>query len=150
MADTRLTKIPILRAIKFCLFGTFRPMLLIKAELADEEVRKKFPQPQPPEEPRAFKVARALWVSLIWVIASIALGYALGMAFNAVLQEPRALLAKVLQVIGAMLLLWGTLFVRGWDIQSWSGVTLSEKVNRWLFRFLYCLGTAIIVTSLAL
>jgi hypothetical protein len=42
------------------------------------------------------------------------------------------------------------LFVRGWDIQTLGGVTLTERVNRWIYRLLYCLGTAAIVTSLTL
>lgn len=150
MADTRLTKIPLFQAISLCFIAAFRPKVLAEAELADNEVRKGFPQPPPHEEPRAFKVTRALWGSLIWVIGSIALGYAIGKTLHSILQGPSGTLARVLQVLGAMLLLWGTLFVRGWDIQSWGGVTLSERVNRWIFRFLYCLGTAIIVTSLAI
>ena len=47
-------------------------------------------------------------------------------------------------------MLWGTLFVRGWEIQTYSGVTLVERVNRWLYRALYCSGTALIVASLPL
>ena len=61
-----------------------------------------------------------------------------------------AALAGGLQIFGATVLLGATLFVRGWDIQSWGGVTLTERVNRWIYRFLYCLGTAVIVASLAL
>ena len=54
-----------------------------------------------------------------------------------------------LQVVGASLLLWATLFVRGFEIQTNAGVTLTERVNQWLYRFLYCVGTALIVYSLA-
>jgi hypothetical protein len=54
-----------------------------------------------------------------------------------------------LQIAGTCLLLWGTLFVRGWDIQSFGGVTLSERVNQWLYRSLYCTGTAALVSSLS-
>jgi hypothetical protein len=49
-----------------------------------------------------------------------------------------------------MLLLWGTLFVRGWDIQTIGGVTLVERVNHWIYRTLYCLGTAVFIFSLSL
>jgi hypothetical protein len=54
-----------------------------------------------------------------------------------------------LQIVGAGLLLWGTLFVRGWEIQTYSGVVFTERVNQWLYRFLYCTGTSVIVYSLA-
>ena len=150
MADTRPTKIGFLRAAQLCAFGAFRPQKLAEAERADDEVRKGLPQPRPPEEPRAFKVWRALWASLIWVLCSIAAGYLAGEALGPVVRGAAAALAGWLQIVGAMILLWATLFVRGWDIQSWGGVTLTERVNRWIYRFLYCLGTAVIVASLAL
>ena len=54
-----------------------------------------------------------------------------------------------LQVVGASLLLWATLFVRGFEIQTYAGVTLTERVNQWLYRFMYCVGTLLIVYSLA-
>lgn len=57
---------------------------------------------------------------------------------------------NVLQVMGTSLLLWGTLFVRGWEIQTYSGVSFTERVNQWLYRFLYCIGTAALLCSLAL
>ena len=50
---------------------------------------------------------------------------------------------------GAGLLLWGTLFVRGYDIQTYGGVTLTERVNQWVYRTMYCAGTALLVCSVA-
>jgi len=38
--------------------------------------------------------------------------------------------------------------VRGWDIQTISGVSLTERVNRWIYLLLYCLGTVVVVASL--
>jgi len=63
--------------------------------------------------------------------------------------RPSGALITASQVFGAGLLLSGTLFVRGWEIQSWSGVTLTERVNQWIYRFLYCTGTAVLIWSLA-
>lgn len=45
---------------------------------------------------------------------------------------------------GGAILLWATLAVQGWSIQSFKGITLSERVNQWVFRSLYVLGTALI------
>lgn len=149
MADTRLTKVGPFRALLLCAFAAFCPTRLDGAELADEEARKRLPQPRPPEPPRAFKVRRGLWASLAWVLGSIAVGYLGGKALGTVI-SPAPRLLTALQIFGATVLLWATLFVRGWDIQSWGGVTLTERVNRWIFRLLYCLGTAAIVASLAL
>lgn len=150
MADTRLTKIGPLRALQLCAFGAFCPQKLVEAERTDEVIRKGFPQPPPPEETRAFKVGRALWASLVWVVCSIVAGYLGGKLLGTVSGEATAAIGRVLQIGGATVLLWATLFVRGWDIQSYGGVTLSERVNRWIYRLLYCLGTAAIVASLAL
>lgn len=149
MADRQLTKVGPFRALLLCAFAAFCPSKLVDAERADEEARQRLPQPPPPEPPRAFKVTRGLWASLGWVLGSIAVGYLSGKTLGMVIgQAPRLLVA--LQVFGAMLLLWATLFVRGWEIQSWGGVTLTERVNKWIYRLLYCLGTAAIVASLAL
>ncbi|MFX1740049.1 hypothetical protein PXJ20_32585 [Paraburkholderia sp. A1RI_3L] len=48
----------------------------------------------------------------------------------------------------AALLLWGTLFVRGWDIQTFGGKTLLERANRTIYVCLYFVGTAAGVFSL--
>jgi hypothetical protein len=149
MADTRRTKIGLLRALRLCGFGVIAPQKLVDAERADEEIRKQFSQP-PPREATAFKLKRAFWTSLFFVLCSIAIGYFSGKMLGAVIGPGAARLVASLQIVGGMLLLWATLFVRGWDIQSFGGVTLTERVNQWIYRSLYCLGTAIVVASLAL
>jgi hypothetical protein len=150
MADTRLTHVSFLRALKLCAFGIFFPQKLVEAERTDEEVRKSFSQPPPNPAPRAKKLRGAFWVSLILVLCSALAGYAAGkIAVTATTISPSRVVGS-LQIIGATLLLWATLFVRGWDIQTIGGVTLTERVNQWIYRFLYCLGTAVVVASLAL
>ena len=150
MADTRLTKIGPFRALLLCAFAGFCPKRLVKAERLNEEARKRLPHPPPLDQHRAFKVTRGLWASLAWVICSIAFGYVSGKVLGTVTGPQPTRLVVALQVFGATVLLWATLFVRGWDIQSWGGVTLTERVNRWMYRLLYWLGTAAIVASLAL
>jgi hypothetical protein len=54
-----------------------------------------------------------------------------------------------LQIAGALILLCGTLAVRGWDIQTHGGVTLTERVNQWLYRGAYCVGSALVIVALA-
>ena len=150
MADTRLTKIGPLRALVLCAFAGFAPTKLVEAQLADEEAQKRLPQPPPSESPTAFKLTRGLWVSLAWVLGSMTVGYLSGKALGWVSSPAPTRLVSALQIFGATVLLWATLFVRGWDIQTLGGVTLTERVNRWIYRLLYCLGTAAIVTSLTL
>lgn len=150
MADTRLTKVSVLRALQLCAFAMFCPRKLAESERGDEETRKGLPQPPPPQEPRAFKVRRALWTSLILVLCSILVGYGAGATLRSLGSPATSKLVGGLQVAGATLVLWATLFVRGWDIQTIGGVTLTERVNQWLYRSLYCLGTGAVVASLAL
>ena len=150
MADTRLTKVSVLRALQLCAFGVLCPRKVTEAERGDEEIRKGFPQPPPPQEPRAFRVRRAFWASLILVVCSIAVGYGAGATLRGLGGPGTSKLVGGLQIVGATLVLWATLFVRGWDIQSIGGVTLTERVNQWLYRALYCLGTGAVVASLAL
>ena len=150
MANTPLTKIGPLRALQLCLFGVFFPQKLVEAELGDKKIRDRFPKPSSAPDDRDFKLRRGLFESLVWVLSSIAAGFVAGRLLRAVSGETSATLVSVLQIIGATILLWATLFVRGWDIQSYGGVTLTERVNRWIYRLLYCLGTAAIVASLGL
>ena len=150
MADTRLTKIGPFRAVVLCVFAGFCPRRLVEAEHDDEMSRNRLPQPPPPEEHRAIRVKRALWASLAWVLGSIALGYFCGKVLGRISGPGPAWMLAALQIFGATVLLWATLFVRGWDIQSWGGVTLTERVNRFIYRLLYCFGTAAIVASLVL
>ena len=53
-----------------------------------------------------------------------------------------------MQLVAAGILLWATLFLRGWDIQSIGGVTLTERVNQWWFRTAYWTGTAMLAASM--
>jgi len=150
MADTRLTKVSFVRATYLCLLVIFRPEKLVKEEEKDSEERKKFSQPLPPPQQRALVIRRAFWTSLLLMIASASIGYIIGQVINGFVGSVPKILITSFQVTGALLLLWGTLFVRGWEIQSYGGVTLSERANRWIYRALYCIGTTIIICSLTL
>jgi hypothetical protein len=149
MADTRLTRVSFPQAMSLMAYAIYAPRRLVEAEVADEERRKALPQPRP-LQPRAFKVMRAFWSSLGIVVCSLGAGYVGAKGVDATVGPVSATVVGGLQILGATLLLWGTLFVRGWDIQTIGGVTLTERVNQWIFRSLYCLGTALIVGSLVL
>lgn len=150
MADTRLTKINFWRAIYLILIAIVAPNRFIKEQKEDDEKRKNFSQPPPPEEHNIMLVRRAFWTSLLLVITSALSGYSLGCIIDYFFGCVEKIIVNILQVIGVLLLLWATLFIRGWDIQTYGGVTLTERVNRWIFRALYCIGTAIIISSFAL
>jgi len=94
-------------------------------------------------------VCRAFWWSLALVVISSVVGYVTGRFVASFCGHLGSRCVSCLQVGGAMLLCWGTLFVRGWEIQSWTGKTPLERVNRCIYRALYCVGTAVMVFSLA-
>jgi nitric oxide reductase large subunit len=150
MADTRLTKISFWRAIFLVLIAAVAPNRFIREQEKDDEERKKFPESPPHKEHNIMIVRRAFWSSLLLVIASSLLGYGIGFIIDSFSGCVGKRLINPFQIIGVLLLLWATLFVRGWDIQTYGGVTLTERVNRWIFRTLYCIGTGLIISSFAL
>lgn len=150
MADTRRTKVGFWRACYLCFLCIFNPKGLTVQQERDNADRNQFKgSGQNPTS--ASIVCRAFWLSLLLVLISVGVGCLVGRIVGAI-SPPwvSAHLVIPLQVIGAFLLLWGTLFVRGWEIQTYCSVTLTERVNQWIYRTLYCLGTALIVLSLAL
>lgn len=147
MADTRPTKVSFLRACYLCVLLLFAPKTFLAKEDEDDEIRQRRTD-KPKTERSAFVVRRAFWKSFLLVIAAGVFGGAIGFIINSVAGCATPALIMGLQVGGALTLLWGTLFVRGWDIQTYSGVRLTERVNQWLYRFLYFTGTAILVLSL--
>ncbi|WP_447969666.1 hypothetical protein [Nitrospira sp. M1] len=147
MADTRPTPVKMHRAVYLCLLGVFVPSKLVDEEEKDSAARKNFSSP-PVSIHHAYIVRRAFWNSFGLVLASLASGYLLGLLSFWIAGTPRQSVIFAMQIVGASILLWGTLFVRGWEVQTYCGVTLTERVNQWLYRFLYFGGTAVIVWSL--
>ena len=139
------TKIPFIKVVQICFFAVFRPSRLI--ELEKENVAEIENSPVD-NEPRVKKVHNAFWASFILIILFSVIGSAIGLLLKCFYGAPSSLAVNTLQIIGAGLLLWGTLFVRGFEIESYCCVTLGERVNQWLYRTLYCIGTAVIISSL--
>lgn len=147
MANTNATSIGFFKAVKLCLLLLFKTEQFLTAELADNEALEAAGRRS--ERPaRAYVVRHAFVYGFLLVAASAIFGLLLGLLLQLWLQCFTSTAVAWLQLVGACILLWGTLFVRGWDIQSHGGVTFTERVNQWLYRFLYCLGTALIVCSL--
>jgi hypothetical protein len=95
-------------------------------------------------------VCRAFWFSFLLVVVSAGIGCGLGISIRRLYTPGNRQLAEALQIIGTFSLIWATLFVRGWEIQTIGGVTLAERVNQWIYRTLYCFGTALLACSMAL
>lgn len=147
MADTRPTKVTFCRAVHLCALLLFAPKRFLAEEDADNKLRSERTDQQQRER-SALIVRRAFGTSLGLVVASALLGGVVGLSVGTVVGCANSTAILGLQISGAMTLLWGTLFIRGWEIETWASVTFTERVNQWLYRFLYCTGTAIFVLSL--
>ncbi len=147
MANTTPTKVGFFKAAYLCILLLVSPKQFIKLE--EEDDRKRESQPREKNQvPRALIVRGAFFKSLLLVLLSVAVGALVALGLREILESPSSDMITILQVVAALFLLWGTLFIRGWEIQSYSGVTFTERVNQWTYRSLYCLGTAMIVLSL--
>jgi hypothetical protein len=149
MADTRPSPVSFAKKVRLCLYGMFSRGKLAKAirlylcvifspgKLAAEDAANNFKL-----------VSQAFWRSLRVVFVAGACGF--GAAWLAAMEGLTASrdLVSVIQAVGALLLLWGTLSVCGWEIQLWNVGGLAQGVNRRLCRALYFVGTLILVFSM--
>ena len=147
MANTTPTKVGFFKAVYLCILLLVCPKKFVRLEEEDNRKRENQPKEKNPV-PRALIVRGAFFKSLFLVLFSVAVGALVALGLQKILESPSSDMITILQIVAALLLLWGTLFIRGWEILSWGGVTFTERVNQWIYRSLYCLGTAIIVLSL--
>jgi hypothetical protein len=148
MADMRPTPVGFFGAIRLCWLLLAHPKQFLEIQDQHNQARNNYTD-RVECEPSVYIVRRAFFYSLLLVIASGAVGYGTGLALGSGVGCAQSYLIVWLQVSGASLLLWGTLFIRGWEIETYAGVTFTERVNQWIYRFLYCAGTAVLVFSLA-
>lgn len=149
MADTRITPSNFFRAVRLCFKVLLMPELMKREEEMDAQIRLSM-APAPNTQPnRAVLIQRAFFSSLGLVLVSGLIGYAAGKMMFLIGRCADSSTTTWLQVASAAVLLWATLFIRGWEIQSFGGVTLAERVNQWLYRTMCCVGTVIGVYSLA-
>lgn len=148
MADTRPTRLSLFAAARLCALLLFAPDKFKKAEIEDQNRRNSYTDPAKQPD-RADIVRAAFFNSLGLVIGFSTLGYGAGKLMQNLGRCATPDTVSWLQVGGSALLLWGTLFIRGWEIQSFSGIQFAERVNQWLYRALYCVGTSVVVYSLS-
>ena len=97
---------------------------------------------------RTKKIRSAIFGSVWSTGVAVILGLLTGYLIDRVAGKPSVAVLSSLQIVAAGIILVATLAFLGWEIQSFKGQTLPEKVNRWLFRTLYWLGTFLFVVSL--
>jgi hypothetical protein len=85
-------------------------------------------------------VFHSLLLSFIWVAFTIVLAVIVGYLwreYGGISQR----IAALMQYLGLAIVLWATLGKVGWTIQTLEGDTLPEKVNDFIYRSLYVIGT---------
>ena len=139
MVNSGKTKISFLRGVWLCALLLLSPDQFQKAQKEDND--KLNAMDADAEEEVRHKVVRRAFVSSFFLVLVFAVvGYFAALLAIQLEICASAKLVAWLQVAGACTLLWGTLFVRDWEIQTTGGETLTERVNHWLYRALYCLG----------
>jgi len=131
-------------ALRLCYLAIFRPDRFIAEEEADNLLLNA--RPPISDAPSIYEVRRGYKESLMLCLGSLAAGAIGGVGLSAAVGS-HLYSAIAVVVIGAVILLWATLAVRGWEIQTYVGVTLSERVNQWLFRTLCVVGTFLTVVG---
>jgi hypothetical protein len=125
----------------------------------NKELLRAYPDRNlPPERRKEFErhakertdvIRRALFVAWVSTVLAIILGLLTGGLARILFGKPSAVVSAALQIGAGGIILAATLALLGWEIQSYKGTSLPEKVNRWLFRAQYCLGTTLFVFSFA-
>ncbi len=146
MALKQPSPIGFFQAVYLCVLALMAPKHFDKIEKQDSLTLETGPNATSPT--RIAKVRSALIGSLYLVVASSLVGIVVGYLAHKLFGRSDKAIA-ILQIVGAGTLLWATIAVRGWDIQTFGGATLTERVNQWLYRFLYCFGTSILVLTVA-
>jgi hypothetical protein len=130
-----------------CFDAVFRPQTFTQKEIADNSLLNNVQSSSPP--PPIYGVRRALAGSLLLTLLAMVTGAVFAMTLAAALTD-RRLAIGISGGVGALVLLWATLAIRGWEIQTIGGGTLTERVNQRIFRFLYWIGTALLTVAAVL
>ncbi|MCT7377396.1 hypothetical protein [Chelativorans salis] len=144
MALKQPTPVSLFKAVKLCFLALFSPGLFDAIE--QEDMKALETQPDALEPYRINAVRKALGGAFLWGATAALVGLVTGW-LAARLVGPSDTVVTVFAVTGAAILLWATLATKGWEIQTFSNVTLTERVNRWIFRGLYSIGTALLVVA---
>lgn len=96
------------------------------------------------------EIRHALCMSLLLVLGSIVIGALAGRVYIWSGFPNPVLLSELSQHVGVAVLLWATLGKLGWSIQTMNGTTLPEKVNDFVYRLLYVIGSVALAFSASL
>lgn len=92
-------------------------------------------------EKRTAAIRKSLRASGLLVLLSAVAAGTLGWYLHKAVGVLPSLLNTVLQSLGAGCILWATIWELGWNIRSFGGESLPERVHYWVFRALCVCGT---------
>ena len=105
---------------------------------------------RPADEPwpdRQIAILRRSWLSALGIVGTVLLlGGISGVLLDRYL-GPGGPYQVSLQLVGAGLLLWSTLGMGGYSIQTMDGGTFAEQLDHWVFRVIHVLGTFILMAA---
>lgn len=144
MALKQPTTVSFFKGVFLCFLAIVSPASFDAVEQQDNKALEK--QPDAAERYRINAVRRALGGALLSGVSASLVGFILGWPVARIFGHADTALT-VFAVAGAAVLLWATLAARGWEIATWGNATLTERVNRWIFRGLYWVGTVLLVIA---
>ncbi len=97
--------------------------------------------------PTLKRVQRSLSRSLELVVLAVIVGGLTGGVLDWFFGPATGIGNQLLQWVGIGFLLWAALGVSGWEIQTPTGKTFVEKVNRWACQGLLLIGTFLLAAS---
>lgn len=129
--------------LRLCWLALFDPEEFSRLEKEDGQLQHAHGRGA---EPRKIDLVReGLWQAFLLTFTALLFGSLLGLGVAQLAASKVAV--GLLGGLGALILLWALLGVRGWEIQTIRGTSLSEKVNRWLYRSLSWVGTALLAAA---
>ena len=130
--------------LKLVWLAFFKPAEFERIEAKDNTTLET----RPKADPSRVQMVRTSYVqSLVLVLSAVIVGWLVALVGQRVCSQTRVW-PTGFGIIGTALLLWATVAVRGWEVASFSTVTLGERLNIWIFRFLYWIGTACLIAAL--
>ena len=143
MAAKKPTSLKLGKKLKLVWLAIFQPAEFQK----EEEVDGLRLQSEPDAKSIRVQVVRDAYIQSFFLVVSAVVAGWLAAVLGQIMCPQSSEFVTVFAVIGTALLLWATVAVRGWEVASFTTVTLGERLNVWVFRFLYWVGTACLVAA---
>lgn len=149
-------KIPVIKAITLLIFNPKRLKALTVEYTEAKNIAEINAKKSRDQESKYFhlensidKIRLGLLHSFLLMLGTIVVGFTLGKIGYYFFGNLPHFWYVFLQYGGIGILLWATLAIQGWSIQTIGGHSFPEIINEWVYRFLYILGSLLLVLSVS-